>query len=434
MGIKIVIEVDDTTSYTLIEEDNLIEGLEIARKLDSDVTQLMASVECGECNVGLCNIHNDFTTINSAAKYKNIKNGQKVVVFQDDTQLFTGYIVDFKAPTTREEQTCSLRIVDRLYSVLNSDLTLADMQISSKTTAKAYISTIFKLLKIPSDEWVIEESLSNFNLNYTLIKGYKVADQLDELSKALDAYFYVDASGVIHIEPKTVSGESTLTIERDVPESCLEKSEFGASVFSSYSTLKVGYTTTKLSEVKELYNVKDQEVKVGINSFENCELKTKNLFELDNVKVSSLKGSFVTELSSTSSTVSMKLENPTDEVDAVSISVCGKEVELSSNFITKELETTEVSQVLEVSSILIQQKKYAQALAESLFSRASEKTPYIQVEVSDVEGFKLDLGSVVTVIDSDVDFTYTGYVHSFTAEYTGIGDFYYTLGIKKVGE
>ena len=432
--IKIEIKVDETTTYTILEEDNLIQGLSIIRKMDSDITALNSDIECGEVNVQLSNLFNEFNPILSTAPYSQIKNGQEVKIYSitelGTYTLFTGYIVDFVAPTSTNTQSCNFRVVDRLHSLLNADIsTNTEIQIETNINLFDFISILFSSYDVLPDEVEIDEDLKQIILDYSILNGKTLAEQLNEICKAVDAYIYVNRVGRIIIKTKDITGVAVKTFTREDNDNYLKTTEYGYSLFSSYNKLKVGYVSTKKSDTKNILNIDNQVLQAGLNEINNFDLGVSNLYELDSVKLTSSSDSIVEEVAATSSTISIKIYNPSQDEDIVSIEVYGKTIESASAFIVKSVETEEIEHSLEVSSVLVQNKAYADGLAEKLYNRVLEPIPYIKADV-EIQDFAVDLSYIIRILDTESDLDYTGYIHSIDIEYDGQGYAYYKLGIK----
>jgi hypothetical protein len=428
--IKIDIKVDDTLTYSFLEEDNLIEGFSLKRQMDDDLTALNGAVECAEINCTLNNLYNDFNITSSTSPYSQLKNGLEVKAYSvSDTtnNLFTGYLVDFAAPTDTDTQSCNIRAVDRLHILLNKETkTNFSLQIERKINLFDYITRLFASYGVTADELKIDASLSNIILDYTLLNGKKLSEQLNEICKAVDCYIFVSKTGIITIKSKKITGTPVKTFTRQ--DHSLISSEYGTSLFSSYNTIKVGYVSTQLSEVKEILAVGRLVVPVGFTEV-TYDLSVDNLYELDNIKITSNLNTHITKLSATSSTITLQLNNPSQEEDTIDITVYGKTIERTDAFITKSVDTEQTEQGYEVTSILVQKKAYAEDLMSSLYNRAIEPIPYIKAEVEVVD-FGVDLGYIVQIVDNEAEIDYVGYVHSIDIEYDGGGYSYYNLGIK----
>lgn len=429
--IKIDIKVDDTLTYSFLEEDNLIEGFSLKRQMDDDLTALNGAVECAEINCTLNNLYNEFNITSSTYPYSQLKNGLEVKAYSvSDTtnNLFTGYLVDFAAPTDTDTQSCNIRAVDRLHILLNKETkTNFSLQIERKINLFDYITRLFASYGVTADELKIDTSLSNIILDYTLLNGKKLSEQLNEICKAVECYIFVSKTGIITIKSKKITGTPVKTFTRQ--DNSLISSEYGTSLFSSYNSLKVGYVSTKLSEVKEVLNVGSLVVSAGLTDLATYELSVDNLYELDNIKITSNLNTHITQLSATSSTITLQLNNPSQEEDTIDIVVYGKTIERTDAFITKSVDTEQTEQGLEVTSILVQNKAYAEDLMGSLYNRAIEPIPYIKAEVEVVD-FGVDLGYIVQIVDNEAELDYIGYVHSIDIEYDGQGYSYYNLGVK----
>lgn len=434
--IKVDIKVSADLTYTFIEEDNLIEGFGLSRKMDSNISALCGEIECGEVNLTLSNLFNEFNILSTAAVYSQIKNGQELKIYSitdaGTYTLFTGYIVDFIAPTSTDTQSCNVRAVDRLHALLNTDITVkTELQVEKGLTLSAYFSKLFGAYGLTAEDYELDTDLEQIILDYALVVGKSLSEQLNEVCKAVDCYIYVNRVGRIIVKAKTITGTAVKTYTRD--DGSLISSEYGYSLFSSCNALKVGYVAAMVSEVKSILVVDSQSVQPGDNIFDNFELGISNLYELDSIRVTSQSDTVLTSLSATASTISFVLNNPTDAEDIVSIEVYGKTVETADAFVVKSVDTEQTEQSIEVKSLLVQQREYAEKLAEKLYVRASQPIPYITAEVEVVD-FAVDLGYIVSVVDSEADFTYTGYIHSIDIEYDGQGYAFYTLGIRALYE
>ena len=428
--IKIEIKVDETLTYTFLEEDNLIEGFALKRQMDDDLTALNGAVECAEITCTLNNLYNEFNITSNTSPYSKLKNGLEVKAYSvsDITNnLFTGYLVDFVAPTDTDTQSCNLRAVDRLHILLNKEMVF-NLQIERKISLFDYILRLFGANGVSPEEIEIDTDLSNIALDYTLLNGRVLSEQLNEICKATDAYIYVDKTGKIKVKSKNITGTTPIkTFSR--ADHSLISTEYGTSLFSSYNKLKVGYITTKLSEVKEVLSIGGLSVQVGENVLDAYELKVDNLYELDNIKITSTSNTYITELSATSSTITMHLNNPSSEEDIIDIVVYGKTIETADAFIERSVDSEKTDQSIEIKSILVQKKAYAEDLLGRLYNRAIEPIPYIKAEVEVID-FGVDLGYIVQVVDNEAEIDYMGYVHSIDIEYDGQGYSYYNLGIK----
>lgn len=434
--IKVEIKVDETLTYTFIEEEGLIEGFSLSRAMDSDISALSANVICGEVNLQFSNLFNEFNVMVDSSPYALLKNGQELKVYSVSENgtytLFTGYIVDFTAPTSTDTQSCNVRAVDRLHALLNSDMTMNDsLQVEKTQTFFEYITRLFGAYGVLGDDLEIDEDLRQIILDFSLLAGKSLAEQLNEICKATDSYIYVNRVGRVIVKCKSVTGVSVKTYSRNDPNNYLTTTEYGYSLFSSYNTLKVGYVAAKVSEVQSLLAIGGQAVQSGDNEFNNFDLGITNLYELDNIKVISTSDTILSSLSATASTISFILNNPTDNEDIVDIEVFGKTVETADAYVVKVVETEQTEQSLEVKSLLVQSKVYAEGLADKLYIRASEPIPYIKAEV-EIKDFPVDLGYIITISDTEAELEYVGYIHSIDIEYDGQGYSYFTLGVKRL--
>lgn len=447
--IKIDIKVDKDLTYTFLEEENLIEGFSLKRQMDDDITSLTGAVECAEINCTLNNLYNDFNITSPLYQYYRLKNGLEVKVYsvaEKTNELFTGYIVDFSAPTSSEEQNCNIRAVDRLQMLLNKDTsTNIDIQIEKDITLFDYILLLFGAYGVLSDEIEIDANLKNIILDYSLLNGNKLSEQLNDICKSTDAYIYVNRNGKIIVKSKSITGTPIKTFTRTDNENYLTSTEYGKSLFHSYNSLKVGYVAAKVSEVKEVLSINGIGVPAGETYSVTFDLDSGNLYELDNIKLTSTSNTSITDISATSSTITISLYNPIEEYededgdenkdgtedDIVDIKVYGKTVETADAFIVKSLPSEEIDQEFEVSSVLIQQKSYADDLATKLYNRAVKSIPYIKASV-EVQDFSVDLGYIVRIEDSEAKISYDGYIHSIDVEYDGQGYSYFDLGIKSL--
>lgn len=435
--LRIQIKVDDTpTYYNFLETDSAIEGVALNRALNSDVASLVAEVECGEVNIEFSNLFGEFNPQDENAPYKDLKNGLEVKVFnvveEIDTTIFTGYIVDFAAPTSSETQSCTVRAVDKLQMLLNADLRSIDLQVEKGITLAEYFSAIFEAYGLTSEEYEIDEDLMEVTLNYSLVVGKKLSEQFYEICKAVDCYIYCNRVGRIVVRTTAITGIPVKTYTRQDQENYLVNTEYGYSLFNSYNSLKVGYVAAQLSEVKEILKLEQQEIPAGESTLENLELGIANLYELDTLKITSSANVRAINVSATSSTITITLNNPSHETTTISLIVYGKTIETTNAFITRTL-NSELNQSLEVSSILLQDKASAEQLAERLYNRTRIEMPFIKADIEFID-FPIDLGYIVRIVDSDVGLTYEGYVHSIDLEYDGGGYSIVSLGIKALYE
>lgn len=435
--LKITIKINDTpTYYTFLEQNNAIEGCALNRALNGDVAKLCAEVISGEVNLQFSNLYSEFNPLVETAPYKGLRNGQEVKVYSVanavETTIFTGYIVDFKAPTSSETQSCTIRAVDRLHLLLNADVKAINLQIEKNKTLAEYLSVLFAAYGLTSEDYQIDEGLLGISFNYSLIIGQKLSEQLAEICKATDSYIYCNRVGKIIVKATTIQGTPVKTFTRQDQENYLVNSEYGYSIFNSYNALKIGYTAAQLSEVKEVLKLENQEIGAGESTISNIELGISNLYELDTIKIKSPSNIKATALSASASTISLTLNNPTPETDHADIFVYGKTIDTTKAYITTPL-NSELNQSLELSSLLLQDRASANALAERLYNRAIVEMPFIKAEVECVD-FPIDLGYIVRVNDSDVGLDFTGYVHSIDLEYDGGGYCIVNLGIKALYE
>lgn len=432
--IKVEIKVDDALTYTFLEEEGLIEGFSLSRSMDDDISAICANVICGEVNISFSNLFNEFNVLLGSSPYSQLKNGQELKVYSISENgtytLFSGYIVDFTAPTSTSTQSCNVRAVDRLHALLNSDLTANEnIQVEKNKTFFEYITALFAAYGVVGDDLEIDEDLRQIILDFSILSGKTLSEQLNELCKATDSYIYVNRVGRVIVKCKSITGVSVKTYTRTDNDNYLVSSEYGYSLFSSYNSLKVGYIAAKVSEVKSLLTIGNQVVQPGENILNNFDLGISNLYELDSIKIISSSDTTISSISSTASSISLTLTNPTTEDDIVEIEVFGKTIETADAYVIKSIESEETEQSLEVKSLLVQSKAYAEGLAEKLYIRASEPIPYIKAEV-EVQDFPIDLGYIVTILDEEAELEYVGYIHSIEVEYDGQGFSYFTLGIK----
>ncbi len=428
-NLTITIKTGENQFYTFHETDNTIEGFALNRATDSDITQIQADIQSGEVNLQFSNLYNEFNVNSETAKYKDIKNGQELVVYRDEEKqspIFTGFIVDFSAPTHIDTQSVSVRACDRLHFILNSNTN--GLQIDRNIKLYDYIYALLSLYNVEREDVVIDEKIENLELNYTVLNRREMAEQLKELCRAVDCYCYVSADNKIIFKSKQINGEPVITYTRQDRNHYLTDSEFGFSLFSSYNQLRVGYTACNVSDVQNVLKIGDLVVKSGENTFNSYDLGISNFYELDNVKCSSNNNTTISSISYTASTLSFVLNNPAEEDDIVNVEIWGKVIESAGAYIEKDL-NVETVQSLTVDSILIQKKADAEKLLDLLYERATQKMPYILANVEDKD-LSVDIGDIVRIQDTDADLDYLGYIHTIDAEYDGQGWGLLQLGVR----
>lgn len=436
--LKIRVFVDDSNSYTFLESEGLIEAFSMDKGMGAEISAPVSPVTAGEVNLQFSNLFSEFNITNTDSVYSNLKNGQKIIISnfiseEEEKDLFTGYIVDFDAPTSSQTQSCMMRAVDPLQRVLSTPVVTSDLQVERDLTIPTYLGILFAACGLGETGFEIDGALSERVLDFSLLSGSTVGDQLNEICVAGDCYIYCDGTGVVKVVSKEIKGESEYTFSRTDNDYYLTSSTYGLSLAASYKSLKIAYKAPKLSEVKLLYsgNIICPEGEFTLNP---VLFETSNVYEIDSIKLKLPSDSNVriTSFSATPSSITLSVNNPSTELE-VPIEVFGKVVETADTFAVRDLGAEEVDQTLEIASILLQKQSDAEWVAERVYKRAMKKVPFITatVEVSD---FPVTLGTVVTVNDSDVSLLYTGYVYSIDLDYDGGGYAFYTLGIKALDD
>ena len=433
-GLKVIIKVSDTENYEITEDSNLIEGFSISQQMDSNIAELVSDIECSETNIQLSNLFNEFNITQTTSLFSKVQNGQEVKVYHINSQnvqnqLFTGYIADFAAPTSSLTQSCTLRIVDRLQFVVNKDVSLAELNISKNITVGTYLVQLFTYLGFSLEDIVIDSSLDTIVLEYSLITGLKLSEQLNEICKAVDCYIFVNRYNKLIVKPKTISGSAVKTFIRDDAINNLKSTELAQSYQSNYNTLKVSYISTKMSEVQELLTLKGIVAQSGVSDITNYNLDKTNLYEIDSIKVSSSDGVYVDTATCTSSTISLTLQNDGLAEEIVDMVVYGKTVETADTFLVRKQDGITEEKSLEIKSVLMQTKQSAEYVFEKVWKRMQYKIPYITAEV-ECKDFTIELGMIIKIIDSEAEIEYEGYIHTLDLEYDGQGYAVYDVGLK----
>lgn len=429
MDIKVKIKLSEDDYYTLdATADGLIKGFSLKQELDSDISTLIAPTSANELKIQCVNKGGIFTASNTTSPlYKKLKDGVELLVFDGNTRIGTFYLVDYDAPTSSLSSTCSIRAVDRLQSVLNRSVDIE--QIHNDLTMMEYLTMVFQAVGFSLEDIVIDEDLDNLHLNYTTINGKKLSEILADCMIASDSYCYISRTNKVIVKQRDIRGVAV----KHFHGGNITKIDIPKGMLSQANTLKVGYIATSLSEVGKLLDLKGVKVEQGTTEISNYTLDKDNVYEIDNVKVSSTDGVRAEEVSCTQSTVSMSLYC-TGLEDEVDLEVYGKTIQKSEAFVKKqdEVRVQEVGEkTIEVKSGLIQDKVYADNLLATLWQRVQEQIPYVVVNTK-TSGFEFDLCYIVDVIEPNrVKIDYLGYIHSLSWVWHGGNSLSVEVGIKK---
>lgn len=428
MDLKVKIKTGDNEFFTLdASEQGLIKSFSLKRELDSDISAIIASASANELKLTCVNANGIFTASNTTSPlYEKLVDGTEFILVENGIETDKYYLVDYKAPTSVLTANCSLRAVDRLQSVLNKPVDIE--QIHNDLTMKAYLTMVFQAVGFNPLDIVIDVELDNIVLNYTVINGKKLSEILSDCMIAADSYCFISRTNKVIIRPRDIRG----VVVKHFNGSNIINVDPPMSMLSTANTLKVGYIATKLSDVEKLLDVKGVSVAQGITQINNYKTDKDNLYEIDNIKISSVSSVYVEETSCTQSTISMSLNSIA--VEEVDIEVYGKTISKTEAFVKQQ----DVNKVIEageksisVKSNLIQDKIYADRLLDKLWQRVQESIPYLIVKTK-TNSFEYDLCDIVDVIEpvrARID--YLGYIHSLEWTWHGGDALSLTTGIKK---
>lgn len=428
MDLKVKIRIGEDDYFTLdATEQGLIKSFSLKQELDSDISTLIAPTSANELKLTCINAQGIFTASNTSSPlYNKLVDGTELLVFDNNTRIGTFYLTDYQSPTSSSTSTTSLRAVDRLQSVLNRSVDIE--QIHNDLTMKDYLILVFQAVGFSLEDIVIDEDLEGIVLNYTVINGKKLSEILADCMIAADSYCYISRTNKVIIKQRDIRGVAV----KHFNGGNITKIDIPKSMLNTANTLKVGYIATKLSEVEKILDLKNVEVKQGITEINNYKTEKDNLYELDNVKVSSNSGVYAEDVSCTQSTVSMSLNSSVEE--EVDIEVYGKTIQKSEAFVKQqdEVRVHEVGEKsIEVKSGLIQDKTYADGLLTTLWQRVQEPIPYITVSTK-TQSFEFDLCYIVDVIEPiRAKINYLGYIHSLNWTWHGGNALSVEVGIKK---
>jgi hypothetical protein len=430
MDLKVKIKIDDTPTYFTLDqtEQGLLKSFTLKQELDSDISKLIAPISSNELKLTCVNFQGIFNASNTSSPlYQKLKDGTELLVYDGNVRIGTFYIIDYDAPTSSISSTCSIRAVDRLQNILNTNVEVE--QIYSNMSMKAYLTQVFEKVGFISEDIVIDDDLYNLTLNYTLINGKKLGELLADCMIAADCYCYISRTNKVIVKSRSISGVAV----KHFTGGNINSVNIPKSLLNQSNTLKVGYVTTSKSEVEKLVELSGVSVGVGTTVLEDYKTEENNIYEIDNVKISSTSGVKIEEISATQATISMSLSSIIEET--VDIVVYGKTVKKTEAFVKQQdymRVYTEGEKGVEVKSVLLQDKDLANSLLSKLWTRLQAEIPYLTISTK-TTSLEYDLCYIVDVIEPiRTKLNYLGYIHSLTYKWNGGNSVSVDLGIKGV--
>lgn len=432
MDLKVKIKLNDIPEYFILDqtEQGLLKSFTIKQELDSDISKLIAPISSNELKLTCANFQGIFNASNTSSPLYNIlKDGTELQVYDDNTRIGTYYVVDYDAPTSSLSSTCSIRAVDRLQNVLNTNVEVE--QIYSNMSMKVYLTQVFLKVGFIAEDIVIDDDLYNLTLNYTLINGKKLGELLADCMIAADCYCYISRTNKVIVKSRSISGVAV----KHFTGSNIKSVNIPKSLLNQSNTLKVGYVTTSKSEVEKLVSLQGIRAEAGVTELEDYRTEENNIYEIDNVRISSTTGVKVEQISATQATISLSVYNSSPYADEVDIEVWGKTIKKTDAFVKQQdymRVYTEGEKGVEVKSVLLQDKDLANSLLSKLWTRLQAEIPYLTISTK-TTSLEYDLCYIVDVIEPiRTKLNYLGYIHSLTYKWNGGNSVSVDLGIKGV--
>lgn len=251
-----------------------------------------------------------------------------------------------------------LNCVDIIGTLLSKQI--PNIEIDNNMTVEKYMSSLFVGLGISS--YKIGAGFDKV-FGFSSISGNKVGDVLNTVASGSVANIYASRSGEILVESAiknmgldyySLSG-SNAVIDGSIIEGGISK----------YKNIRVYYNSKFKNTSTLLHQIKDLELKSGTNNLNNITIN-KNIYSIDIVRVLSNKiGNslcVLTKLRYTNNTISLQIDNKTENKISVDLEIFGSDMSDSKAFLDTNLSRTSDandSSLYKVDNELIQTSEYA---------------------------------------------------------------------------
>lgn len=311
---------------------------------------------------------------------------------------------------------------DRLRTIL--DLPMPSLKIVQNETYASFFRRIFKSLGIPSNEIIIDATLTKKMLfSYSLDK--RVVDTLQEVSKAAMCYIYVDNLNRIRVSDMSHKKSVVATLS---DSNQIKDVRIPQSILKAYSSVELTYSLPKVSDSTALLELNNVSIPSGQATLPLYKVKQGPVFEYLYALIDNAIGSNIIDIHGTTWELVANTRNTLSTPETAKIVFYGRIVEDDKAIIKLLNSATESSignKVLKVDSSFIQDVAYANEYAKVLLNFISHDVPTIEI---DARGNPLlKLCDCVVVNDATHNVKYSAKIIRAKYKYDGALSCVYTV-------
>jgi hypothetical protein len=427
-NVKVKLKFKDGQELVVDSSDRLT-AYNLLLELDSSIENVVSSVSSNELSIGLNNSDDIFTPTNTASPYYNMLDESIKIELLDGVTVFGKFnVVDWSVANNGGIKKVSIRAVDNLQNVLNSPVVLNDLD--TDILLRDFLTKVFLNVGLTVDDFDIDSSI-NMRLNFGISSGDKLANILNDVSLSADCYIYINDVGKLVVKNKAIDGVAVHTLSDDTN---LTSIQIPKKMAHNCNSLKINYVTSAITEVQEILNISQLPLSVGINKVQNYKFFKPNIYDIDNIRVSCVNEVEILGMISSQSDISMTLNHTGSSSVKADISVFGRAVENRETYVL--IEDADSIQdngrkELSLNSKLIQTTEDANWLLARLWTRATMQQPFVQATVQ-LDDFSYKLGDICTVVSTEDNLNYKGYIHSINYKWLGGNVIRAEVGVKGI--
>jgi hypothetical protein len=390
----------------IITRDDYLIDFSMMEEANADDGAPFGNVTSNEINFTLYNDTGLFSPTNTnSAYFGKMRRGVKVIPYiatvdTEDEQLGEYYVNEWNATVTGT--TATITAADRLYDML--DTPVPAIPVVHGPSFIDFIRQVFSILNVPV---VIDDGFGSI-----LTMSYNVevlAKLLTNVAVGSLAACFCDHNGRVRFRQLVTNRELRATLTDDNQVISVDAN---LGITSDYNGAAVTYHIPYESADTNVLSVKGAVVPAGEHYTPYQSLSSQPMIKLLSASILADNKVYLSDIKATSKTVALKVQNTTPEQQIIDIDVVGTIVETTSTTIGDD-----VSGLLEVDNIYIQNEEYANYYLSILKKFVDNAMPVLRVEIRGNP--LLNLLDKVRVVSTKYNIDFTGLILRNELNYNG---------------
>lgn len=274
--IRLTMKFDNGTEYIAITDnttDNILEAIHIVENESNNNGNPLGVMSSNSINFSIYDARGVLIQSNTSSPYYGyMRNGVLCLVeWRDNSGVYhpLGTYYTNSWNTTREDggyKTIELSAQDKLNYIGN--LNIPELPAFASIQIRELIRSIFIAIGLSESDYIIDETL-NLELTFSIARGAKLRDTLNNIAQALIARITINRLGVIEVKPAFPTQPADID---ELDSEYIISESLAQNQYTNYSAVQLSYYELGIQNSVTLATVNDIVVVPGENSFDNIKL------------------------------------------------------------------------------------------------------------------------------------------------------------------